>query len=168
VRLATILLAGILVVIAARMVVLVLFQPGPNAGPEEPALGTEPFQEPPDELQTTVASVRAAGPFARASLAAGIACVVAAVFAGRRPGGPGFVRALGHVAFVLALMGAAAGFREVAVTAARIGPGLTPADTAESIDAALSSIVVGLAAEAVALACAGLLRLRPPKPPRIA
>jgi hypothetical protein len=166
VRLAVILPAAALVVVASWMVLRVLFPPAPDVGPEAIVPGA--FEEPPLEVETTVGSVRAAGPFTHASVAAGIACVVAAACAGRRPAGPPFVRVLGHVAFVLALMGATAGFREAAATAAQLGPLMTPADTLDAIDAALVSIMVGAAAEGVALACAGLLSLRPPKPPRVA
>ncbi len=110
-------------------------------------------------------SVRAAGPWAHASVALGVACVAAAA-AGVFASWPrALVRGLGHAACVAALAGAAARFREAMQTIGALGAAATPADKADSIDAALACLVVGLVAEAVALGCAGALRLRRAGPP---
>lgn len=140
---------SVALVIGASATALVAVFPRPGAGEE------------------ILASVRAAGPLAHVALALGIACVLATAAGMLWPRRRlrGLVRALGHAAFILALAGASAWFREAMDTVARIGAAVTPADTADATDAALASIIAGAAAEALALGGAGLLRLRAPEAP---
>lgn len=167
-RIAACAFAAAAFVAAATMVFVVLFpreEPGDNARAEPDGPAFEEATRP-----GIVATLRAAGGWAAAGLCLGAATVVAASAGAlaRWSLGPSVVRWLGHAAFACGLVGASEAFREAIAIMARLDAAATTADMAGPADAALACAIVGAVSETVALACAGALRLRPPKPPHIA